>query len=74
MIQVMVGASDPVRGPHPLRASGQEKEIQGGMVKKKGAEVLVAGVTRTNDPWLSALEILSFSQRNHIRCVARYAR
>ena len=27
--------SSPVRGPHPIRASEQEKEIQGGMVGKE---------------------------------------
>ena len=45
VIQVMVGANGPVRGPHPIRASEQEKEIQGGMVGKKsdGAEVLDCG-------------------------------
>ena len=31
----MVGANGPVRGPHPNRASEQEKEIQGGMVGKE---------------------------------------
>ena len=52
MILVIVGVSDPVRGPHPVRASGQEKEIQGGMMgKSDGAEVLVAGVLQTSDPW-----------------------
>ena len=53
VIQVMVGASDPVRGPHPIRASEQEKEIciQGGMVGKKsdGAEVLDCG--RVANEW-----------------------
>ena len=38
--------SSPVQGPRPIRASGQEKEIPGGIVEKKsaGAEVLVADV------------------------------
>ena len=43
----MVGANGPVRGPHPIRASEQEKEIQGGMVGKKNeAPRLVAGVRK----------------------------
>ena len=57
MILVIVGVSDPVRGPHPVRASGQEKEIQGGMMgKSDGAEVLVADVMQTSDPRRPALE------------------
>ena len=39
VIQVMIDASDPVRGPHRIRVSGQEKEIQGGMVGKKRVTV-----------------------------------
>ena len=43
----MVGANDPVRGPHPIRASEQEKEIQGGMVgKEERAPRLAAGVRK----------------------------
>ena len=53
----------PVRGPHPIRvrASGQKKEIQGGLgrdggeKKSAGAEVLVAGVMQTSDPRRPAL-------------------
>ena len=70
---LMVGASGPVRCPHPIRASGksvkddsspiraseQEKEIQGGMVgkrrKKNEAPMLVAGVMQTSDPRRPAL-------------------
>ena len=59
-LQIYVGARDPVRGPHPIRASEQEKEIQGGMVGREvsGAEVLVAGVMQTSDPRRPALKAL----------------
>ena len=48
VIQVMVGANGPVRGPPPNRVSEQEKEIQGGMVGKEesGADARVAGVRK----------------------------
>ena len=54
--------SSPVRGPHPIRASEQEKEIQGGMVgkKKNQAPRLDAGCWRsqTSDPRRPALKAL----------------
>ena len=61
----MVGAIDPVRGPHPIRASGQEKEPLGPwaewwMVESDGAEVrsLVDGEARTSVPQHLAREVL----------------
>ena len=55
----MVGASGPVRGPHPIRASEQEKEIQGGMVGKeeRGAEAR-CWRSQTSDPQRPALKAL----------------
>ncbi|MAR51607.1 MAG: hypothetical protein CMK50_00435, partial [Propionibacteriaceae bacterium] len=48
------------RGPHPIRASEQEKEIQGGMVEKKEVRpaVPIAGVMQTSDPRRPALKAL----------------
>ena len=63
-----------------MRASEQEKEIQGGMVGKKevsGAGVLVAGVLRTSDPWCPQLEVLHvpsyriFLSTYQMRCALR---
>ena len=80
----MVGASGPVRGPHPIRASSeQEKEINlcirkyraGRWEKKKEAPrcSLLASMQTSDRPASgSKSPTESFSQR--IRYVARYAR
>ena len=38
--------SSPVRGPRPIRASEQEKEIFTGREEERGAEARVAGVRK----------------------------
>ena len=64
--------SGPVRGPHPIRASEQEKEIQGGMVGKEesGATARVAGVRKRvilRRPALKALPNLSLNVSDTLR-------
>ena len=61
----MVGASGPVRGPHPIRASGKSVKddsspVQGPhpiqkSIRRRG---LVAGVSQTSDPRRPALKAL----------------
>ena len=59
MIQVMVGANDPVRGPHTFRASEQAQEIQGGMVgKEERSADARCWRSQTSDPRRPALKTL----------------
>ena len=59
MIQVMVGANGPVRGPHPNRVSEQEKEIQGGMVgKEESGAAARCWRSQTSDPQASGFKAL----------------
>ena len=71
----MTVVASPIRGPHPvspIRASEQEKEIQGGMVGKDewGAEARVAGVRKRvilRRPALKALPNLSLNVSDTLR-------
>ena len=51
--------SSPVRGPRPIRASEQEKEIQGGMVgKEERSADARCWRSQTSDPRRPALKAL----------------
>ena len=68
----LVGANGPVRGPHPVRASEEEKEIQGGMVgkKKEAPRCSLLASMQTSDPRrlvLKALPNLSLNVSDTLR-------